>query len=194
MVWLSFPHYDGPGSGRNWPSGFSDGLLQLGKGYPLPAVVHLDRSVLPFADQGLALRRSIAPLSRPQLQRTAFVPDHPVVADRALGLEAENLPQFAGGRLAAVIVLRLRRWLGEASVVLRQIRFLQILVRGFVARDLLPPQLLDQPILMGPVVALHPALRLRRTGGNNSNAQLLTHPPELRNRDLPSQLLGRRGF
>jgi len=58
--------------------------------------------------------------------------------------------QFAGARLSSVVVLGLRRWQGKASVVLRQILFLQILIRGFVAVDLLPPQFLDQPILMVP--------------------------------------------
>src|SRR6202041_2802151 len=114
MVWLSFPHHNGPDGRRPGPAGFSYGLLQFGKGYPLPAVVHLHRSVLPFADQGLALRRPIAPLPRLQLERTTIVADHPVMADRALGLKAENLPQFAGRRLPAVIVLRTRRRIGKA--------------------------------------------------------------------------------
>jgi hypothetical protein len=159
---LSFPHHHGSGGGRIWLNGFSYGLLQLDKGYPLPAVVHLDGSLLPFADQSLALRRSIALLPRPQLQKTAVVPDHPVVADRALGLQAENLTQFAGGRLPSVIILRLGRRPGKASVVLWQILFFQILVGGFIAVDLLPPQLLDEPILMNPVDSLHTSLGVSR--------------------------------
>ena len=67
MVVLSFPHHTGSGDGRIWLNGFSYGFLQLDKGYPLPAVAHLDGSLLPFADQSLALRRSKAPLPRPQL-------------------------------------------------------------------------------------------------------------------------------
>src|SRR5881628_3268820 len=43
---------------------------------------------------------------------------------------------------------------------------------------------------MDPVVALHPSLRLRRTGGNDANPQLLTHAPKLRHRNFSPQLLG----
>src|ERR1700689_1452378 len=60
MVVLSFPHHHGSGGGRIWRNGFSYGLLQFDKGYPLPAVVYLDGSLLRFADQSLVLRRSIA--------------------------------------------------------------------------------------------------------------------------------------
>jgi hypothetical protein len=38
-----------------WAERFFVWLLQLDKGYPVPAVIHLDDSVLPFADQSLAL-------------------------------------------------------------------------------------------------------------------------------------------
>jgi len=194
MVWLRFSSHHGPGGGRNWPNGFSYWLLQFGKGYSLPAVVHLHRSVFPFADQGLAFRGPIAPLPGLQLQAASLMSDHPIVANATFGLQPENLSQFAGRRLPPVIVLASRRWAGKASVVLRQVLLFQILVRGFVVVDLLPPQFLDQPILMGPVVALHPALGLGRTGGNDPDAQFLTHAPELRNRDLSSQLLAGRSF
>src|SRR5882762_3753908 len=101
---------------------FRFGLLQLRKGYSLSPVVHFHGSVLPFTHPCLALRGPIAPLaSRLQLQRTALVPDHPVVADRSLGLYAENLAKLAGGRLSPVIVLRLCRRPGKTSVVLPQI-------------------------------------------------------------------------
>src|SRR5216110_2070118 len=43
---------------------------------------------------------------------------------------------------------------------------------------------------MDPVDALHPSLRLRRTGGNDANPQLLTHAPKLRHRNFSPQLLG----
>ena len=46
----------------------------------------------------------------------------PVIADRALGLQTENLSQLTPGRLAAVIILRLGRFSRKASVVLPQIR------------------------------------------------------------------------
>src|SRR6202023_2924989 len=57
---------------------------ELSVGQALPAVVHLHGSILPFTYQSLALRGSIASLaSRLQLQITALMPDHPVVADPA---------------------------------------------------------------------------------------------------------------
>src|SRR5215813_1216784 len=43
---------------------------------------------------------------------------------------------------------------------------------------------------MNPVVALHPSLRLRRTGSNHANSQLVTHAPKLRERRFSPQLLG----
>src|SRR5258707_15845926 len=81
MVLFSFPHHHGPGRGRNGPSGFSYWLLQFGKGWPLPAVVHLHCSVFPFADQGLAFRGPIARLPGLQLQAAALMPGHPIVAN-----------------------------------------------------------------------------------------------------------------
>jgi hypothetical protein len=78
--------------------------------------------------------------------------------------------------------------------VLWQVFFFQILVRSFVAVDLLPPQFLDQPILMRAVVSLDSPFCLGRTGSNNPNAQPLTHAPELRSRNLSPQLLSGRGF
>src|SRR3989442_7288597 len=101
---------------------------------------------------------------------------------------------FPSRRLAPVIVLRLCRRPDKASVVLRQMLFSQIRIRGLIARDLLPPQFLNQTILMYPVGPLDPPLCLRRTGGYDPNSQLLTHAPELRHRHLTLQLLGGRGF
>ena len=92
------------------------------------------------------------------------------MADSALGLQAEDLTESPSGRLATVIVLRLSCWNRKPSVVRRQIFFFQILVGGLVAIDPFPPQFLDQPILMGPVVPLHPPLGLGRTGGDDPNA------------------------
>src|SRR6266542_5885030 len=84
--------------------------------------------------------------------------------------------------------------MGKASVVLRQILLFQILVRGFVAVDPLPPKLLNQTILMYAVDPLHSSLGLRRTSSNDPDPQLLTHAPELRDWDLSPQPLGGRSF
>src|SRR6201981_2689662 len=113
--------------------------------------------------------------------------DHPVVADRALSLQAENLLQFAGRELASVIVLRLGRSTSKAAIVLRQIFLFQVLVGCLVAGDLLAPHFFDQSILVGAVVALHSSLGLRRTGSDDPDAQLLTHPPKLRQGYLAAQ-------
>src|SRR5271165_2489458 len=84
--------------------------------------------------------------------------DHPVVADGALGLQTEDLLQFASRRLASVIVLRLGCLPRKAAVVLRQIGLFQVLVGRRVTGDLLPSHFLDQSILMGAVIALHSPL------------------------------------
>src|SRR6266446_292445 len=120
--------------------------------------------------------------------------NHPVVADRALRLQAEYLMELAGPRVASVVILRLGCFPSKAAVVLRQIFLLQVLVGRLVTGDLLAPHFLDQSILMGAVVALHPPLGLRRTGGDDPDAQLLTHAPKLRHCHLPPQLLAGRGF
>src|SRR6202011_601146 len=105
----------GAGGGRNGPSGFSYWLLQFGKGYPLPTVVHLHGSILPFADQRLALRGPTSSLSTLPLQIATVVEPHPVIADRAFGLQPEDLTQLWGGRLPPVIILRRGRRPGKAS-------------------------------------------------------------------------------
>src|SRR5260370_2789787 len=84
--------------------------------------------------------------------------DHPIVANAAFGLQPENLSQFAGRRLPPVIVLCPGRWAGKASVVLRQVLVFQILVRGIVAGDLLPPQFLYPPTLLVPPAPPYPPL------------------------------------
>src|ERR1700738_3529112 len=77
---------------------------RAGNGPPPPAVVLRPGSVLPFAHQGLAFRGPIAPLPGLQLQPAALMPDHPIMANAAFGLQSENLSQFAGRRLPPVIV------------------------------------------------------------------------------------------
>ena len=54
---------------------------------------------------------------------------------------------------------RARKQEHKLSVVRQQIILFPIIVGGFVAIDPFPPQFLDQPILMGPVVPLHPPPR-----------------------------------
>ena len=91
--------------------------------------------------------------------------------------------ELAGRPLPPVIVLRLARQPHQPSVVLRQILLLQVLVGRLVAVDLFAPQLLNQPILMRAVVALHPSLgvscQLRRNvtlKDNDSESFILIIP------------------
>src|SRR5579863_885895 len=121
------------------------------------------------------------------------VSHHPVVADDPLALQPEHLPQLPRARCPPVIILRLRCRAPETPVVLRQIFLLPILVRLLVRANPLPSHLLDQPVLMRPVVALHSPLRLRRSRRDDRDPQLLAHPPKLRHRLFPTQLFPRCG-
>src|SRR5215469_5132929 len=102
--------------------------------------------------------------------------------------------QFASGWLSPVIVFGAGRRPRKTPVVFRQILFSQVLVRRFVARDLLPSHFLDQPILMHSVGAFYAPLGLGRTGRNDADAQFFTHTSELCERHFPPQLLGWRGL
>ena len=64
--------------------------------------------------------------------------------------------------------------------VLIQITRVEIAVRRLVVRDPRQPHLLDQAVLMRRVVAFHAALCLGRRGGDDEDAQLRAHAPELR--------------
>src|ERR1039458_333917 len=153
-----------------------------------PSIFDLDRSVLPLAHHYLPLRRCVLSALRLHLKQTIVVSHHPVVTDDPLGLQPEHFPQFCLTRCPPVIVLRLRCRTPESPVVLRQIFLLQIMVRPIVRPYLFPPHLLDQPVLMRAVVALHSPLGLRRPCRNDLDPQLLAHPPELRDRFFASQL------
>ena len=101
----------------------------------LAPVVHFRRSVFGLANQRFALGRSIASLTRLELQPAILVADHPVIADRPLGFQAEDLAQFSRTRFAPVIILGPCRRLRKTAIVFRQICLLQILVRGLVTAD-----------------------------------------------------------
>ena len=57
----------------------------------LATVTDLHLAVFPFADHHLASGRRISALPR-YLEQAILMPYHPVVADRPLGLQAEDLP------------------------------------------------------------------------------------------------------
>src|SRR5882762_5750819 len=146
------------------------------------AIFNLHPSILPLTDHHLALCRCVFPALRLYLKQSVVVAHHPVVPDDPLGLQPEHFSQLCRTRCPPVIVLRLRCRPPESLVVLRQIFLLQILVRLLVRPNLLPPHLLDQPVLMRAVIAFHSPFRLRRSRCNDLDPQLLAHPSKLRDR------------
>src|SRR5216683_1205078 len=157
------------------------------------AIFDLDRPVLPLAHHHLALRRCVLPTLRLYLKQSVVVAHHPVVPDDPLGLQTEHFSQLCRTRCPPVIVLRLRCRPPESLVVLRQIFLLQILVRLLVRPNLLPPHLLDQPVLMRAVIAFHSPFGLRRSRRDDLDPQLLAHLPKLRHRLFAPQLFPLRG-
>src|SRR5215469_4561372 len=176
---------------RKYLSCFRLWSRQLRKSHSLATVVHLHGAVFPFADQRLAFRRTIAPVPGLQLKVTSFVADHPIVANRTFRLQAKDLTKFLCRQLPPVIVLRLGRRPRKTPIVPRQILLFQILVGRGVAVDPFSAHFLDQAILMSAVIPLDTPFCLGRTGRNDENVQLLTHAPELRDRNFSPQLLGR---
>src|SRR5215831_17135453 len=142
---------------------------------PLAPVADLHSPVFPFAHHDLAPRRRVAALPR-DLVEAVFVTHYPVVSQRALRLDAKDFIQLPLARPRSVIVLRLRRRSREPPVVFRQVLLFQIPVRRLVRPDLLPPHLLDQPVLVRPVIALHSPFGLRRTGCESASANARTSP------------------
>jgi hypothetical protein len=101
MVGFGFPHQNGANRGHDRGNWFSYWFLQLDEGNLFPAIVHLQGSVFLLTNQSLALVRPVAPLAWLQLQISILVPDHPIVPNRPLGFQAENLTQFACRRAYA---------------------------------------------------------------------------------------------
>ena len=133
VVFLHSSQYNGPWGRRGGLRCPPCGLGYFRKLDPLSSVVHLRRSILPFAYQRLAFRRTIAAGCRLQLQVTPFAADHPVVADGTFRLQPKDLTQFSGRRSPPVIVLRLGCCSRKTAIVCRQILVFQKLVRGFVS-------------------------------------------------------------
>src|ERR1700733_644227 len=155
-----------------------------------PSILDRDAAMSPFTHHHLALgRRVLAPR---QLEKSVLVPHHPVLADRPLPLQSEYPIQCGRPGRPPVIVLWLRSHPRKPPVVFRQIVPLQIHIRLCVTADLLPSQLLHQPILMCPVYPFHSSLRLRRTGRDQLDPQLRAHAPKLCYWLLSSQPLLRR--
>ena len=77
--------------------------------------------------------------------------------------------------------------------MLRQIGFPKKLIGRLIAAYVLAAQLLDQPVLMRAMIALHSAFGLRRAGRDNTDAELGAHASKLRKRRLPGLFLGFAG-
>ena len=168
VIFLGFSHDNSSCSWRQGWRGFSHWLRYFCKLDPLLSVVHLYRSVLPFAHQRLAFCRAI-PAVGLQLKVTTFMADHPIVANRPFCLQTKDLAKFPSRWLPPVIVLRLGRCPPKTAIVCRQILVFQKLIRCFVAVDPFPSQFLYQAILMSPVASFYPPFRLGRTGCNDAN-------------------------
>ena len=104
----------------------------------------------------------------------------PVPADPPFVLQAEDHVQlFPVVRHRPVRVARLARRLREAPAMFGPV-LRPIGVRRLDVADPAQPHLLDQTVLVGPVGAFDPSLRLRRGGMQVLHPQPPQHPPELR--------------
>ena len=88
---------------------------------------------------------------------------------------------------------RVARRARERGVVLRHEALGEIAIGGLERRDPGDPQLVDQPVLEGPIQPLTAAARLRRIGGNVFDAEAGQGPPHLREVRLVDRPLRRRG-
>src|SRR5438093_8571485 len=131
----------------------------------LSAIVDDDVSwlVLPLEHSALS-RRPVTSLPR-ELQQAVFVTHHPVFTEHAFWLQPEHFVQLSRRGTLPMIVGFSRRRSRVVAIVLGDVMLLQISIGIVIVADCGQPQLLDQPVLMGTVHALHPSLGLRRTGG-----------------------------
>jgi len=94
-------------------------------------------------------------------------------SDSATSLNStSNIVAAVGGKTGCAPIQ------APARIVLGQMLGLQILIGGRIALDLLAPQFLHQPILMRPVIPLHPPLGLRRVGGDDPDSFRTTNRPD----------------
>ena len=146
-------------SSSNWLNWSRRNLLPS---YRVASIANINPSVLPFADRYLRLGRCMMSPSTLDLQQAIAVAHYPVVGDSALLLQTEYFIQFRFARSPAVEVFLAGCLNGKSPVVLRQVLLIQKLVYLFVRADRLSPQLLDQTVLMGAMISLHPSFGLSR--------------------------------
>src|SRR5437867_4277467 len=156
----------------------------------LSAIVNDDVSwlVLPHPHSALS-RRPVTILPR-ELQQAVFVTHHPVFTEHSFFLQPEHVVQLSRRGTLPMIVGFSGRRSRVVAIVLGDVMLLQISIGIVIVADCGQPQLLDQPVLMGTVHALHPPLGLRRTGGDDADPQLGAHLSELGDRGFsPPPLL-----
>src|SRR2546423_8671130 len=122
-----------------------------------------------------------------------MVAHHPVIAHPALRLQTKDAIQVRARWSGPVIVLWLRRVLGETPIERGKIMRLDVSVGGDVLVDSLTAEFFHQAILMHAVVALHAAFGLRRVRAHNADAQARAHASELRQWLSSAQFLLPRG-
>src|ERR1019366_3901453 len=123
-------------------------------------VTNLQVAIFLFAHPHLTLRRRVMLALALHLIEAVRMLNHPVIAQYPFGFQPENRRQLPRPRAGQMIVLRRRRRLRVMSVVLRAVLFPQVTIGVGMRPNLFPPQLLHQPVLMRPVISLHPSLRL----------------------------------
>ena len=117
--------------------------------------------------------------ARLQLQETVLKTHDQIVGHHSLGRQAKHPLQVRPLRQTPMKVRSRRRLAAELGVVFLQIPLVEIAVRRLVIANAFEPHLLDQAILMRPVMTLHPAFGLRRRSGDDANVQLPAHASEL---------------
>src|SRR5438552_2728816 len=127
----------------------------------LSAIVNDDVSwlVLPHPHSALS-RRPVTILPR-ELQQAVFVTHHPVFTEHSFFLQPEHVVQLSRRGTLPMIVGFSGRRSRVVAIVLGDVMLLQISIGIVIVADCGQPQLLDQPVLMGTVHALHPPLGLR---------------------------------
>src|SRR5439155_671058 len=138
----------------------------------LSAIVNDDVSwlVLPHPHSALS-RRPVTILPR-ELQQAVFVTHHPVFTEHSFFLQPEHVVQLSRRGTLPMIVGFSGRRSRVVAIVLGDVMLLQISIGIVIVAYCRQPQLLDQPVLMGTVHALHPPLGLRRTGGDDADPSL----------------------
>src|SRR5947208_2291474 len=135
----------------------------------LSAIVNDDVSWLVFPHPHSALSRRPVTILPRELQQAVFVTHHPVFTEHSFFLQPEHVVQLSRRGTLPMIVGFSGRRSRVVAIVLGDVMLLQISIGIVIVADCGQPQLLDQPVLMGTVHALHPPLGLRRTGGDDAD-------------------------